>query len=91
MSKLTVRLHLTCIHFYLLIVETTCVTPANVIGALVSIGNVTVGAKVSYRAQNTYCHVGGDLVRTCREDGLWTGEQPVFQGNIPFTCWLCSS
>ncbi|KAI0231624.1 hypothetical protein LSAT2_018021 [Lamellibrachia satsuma] len=59
--------------------QTTCVTPANVIGALVSIGNVTVRAKVSYRAQNTYSHVGGDLVRTCREDGLWTGEQPVFQ------------
>ncbi|KAI0238242.1 hypothetical protein LSAT2_011135 [Lamellibrachia satsuma] len=63
----------------LICAQTTCLTPANVIGALVSIGNLTVGSNVTYRAQNTYRHVGGDLVRTCREDKLWTGEQPVFK------------
>ena len=91
MFKIIIRVHLIIVYFYLLIVETTCLTPANVIGALVSIGNLTVGSNVTYRAQNTYHHVRGDLVRTCREDELWTGKQPVFQGNIRFIGWLCSS
>ena len=38
---------------------------------------------MTYRHQDNYRYVGGDLVRTCREDELWTGEQPVFEGNIP--------
>ena len=91
MFKIIIRVHLIIVYFYLLIVETTCLTPANVIGALVSIGNLTVGSNVTYRAQNTYHHVSGDLVRTCREDELWTGKQLVFQGNIRFIGWLCSS
>ena len=71
------------IHFHSLIVETKCLTPANVIGAVAAVGNLTVGSKVTYRHHDNYRHVGGDLVRTCREDELWTGEQPVFKGNTP--------
>ncbi|KAI0229120.1 P-selectin [Lamellibrachia satsuma] len=59
--------------------ETTCLAPANVIGAKVSIGILTVGSNVTYQPQDTYHHVGGDLVRTCREDKLWSGKQPVFE------------
>ena len=75
--------YLRIIHFHSLIVETKCLTPANVIGAVATAGNLIVGSKVTYRHQDNYRHVGGDLVRTCREDELWTGKQPEFKGNIP--------
>ena len=50
-------------------------------GAEVSADDLTVDSNVTYRARDRYRHVSGDLVRTCREDQLWTGEQPVFEGN----------
>ncbi|KAK2182995.1 hypothetical protein NP493_328g02002 [Ridgeia piscesae] len=60
--------------------ETTCLTPAHkVSGADVISDKLTVGSKVTYRRRDHFRHVSGDLVRTCREDQLWTGEEPVFE------------
>ena len=66
-----------------IITETTCATPAHQVnGADVIINKLTVGSKVTYRARDRFRHASGDLVRTCREDKLWTGEKPVFEGDI---------
>ena len=81
--KINSSQYIVCIHFRSLIVETKCLAPANIIGAVATVGNLSIGSKVMYRPQDNYRYVGGDLVRTCREDELWTGEQPVFNGNIP--------
>ncbi|KAK2192700.1 hypothetical protein NP493_25g07031 [Ridgeia piscesae] len=61
--------------------ETTCLTPAHKVnGADLIIDKLTVGSKVTYRTRrDRFRHVSGDLVRTCREDKLWTGELPVFE------------
>ena len=65
-----------------IITETTCLTPAHkVSGADVISDKLTVGSKVTYRRRDHFRHVSGDLVRTCREDQLWTGEEPVFEGD----------
>ncbi len=66
-----------------IISETTCLTPAHKVnGADLIIDKLTVGSKVTYRTRrDRFRHVSGDLVRTCREDKLWTGELPVFEGN----------
>ena len=63
-----------------LVAETLCLAPGNVHGGIVSVGGLTVGSTVTYKAQNKYRHVGGDLVRTCRVDQLWTRVEPVFRG-----------
>ena len=65
-----------------IITETTCLKLAHKVnGADVIIDKLTVGSNVTYRARDRFRHVSGDLVRTCREDQLWTGEQPVFEGD----------
>ena len=64
------------------VAETKCLPLANVIGSNVTIGKLTVGSKVTYQPLSTYRHVGGDLERTCREDELWSGEHPVFEGSV---------
>ena len=61
------------------LLETRCVTPPNVVGGVVSLGNLTVGSEVTYEPSYGQRHVGGDLVRICGEDELWGGEQPVFE------------
>ncbi|KAI0235778.1 Sushi, von Willebrand factor type A, EGF and pentraxin domain-containing protein 1, partial [Lamellibrachia satsuma] len=66
----------------LMCAATTCLTPITVNGAEVSFDDLTVDSNVTYRARDRYRHVSGDLVRTCREDQLWTGEQPVFEVKI---------
>ena len=64
-----------------IITETTCLIPTqSVNGGEVFVDKLTVGSKVTYRARDRFRHVSGDLVRTCREDQLWTGKQPVFEG-----------
>ena len=69
-----------------IITETTCLTPSQKVrGADVISDKLTVGSKVTYRRRDHFRHVSGDLVRTCRENQLWTGEQPVFEGDT-----LCS-
>ena len=70
--------HLLVLH----VAETKCLPPAKVIGSVVTIGGLMVGSKVTYKALSTYSHVGGDLERTCREDELWSGELPVFEGSV---------
>ena len=72
-----------------MIVETHCLAPANVIGAVATIGDRTVGSHVTYRAQYGYRQVGGHFVRACREDELWAGEQPVFRGNYELGSSQC--
>ncbi|KAI0232225.1 hypothetical protein LSAT2_017431, partial [Lamellibrachia satsuma] len=63
----------------LVCIKTKCMTPMTVNGADAYVDNLTVGSEVTYRARDRYRHVSGDFVRTCREDQLWTGEQPVFE------------
>ncbi|KAK2138140.1 hypothetical protein NP493_8681g00002 [Ridgeia piscesae] len=59
--------------------ETVCRAPTDVVGGELSVRSLTVGSTVTYRPKQTYRHVRGDLIRTCREDELWSGELPVFK------------
>ena len=63
-----------------MVVETVCRAPTDVVGGELSVRSLTVGSTVTYRPKQTYRHVRGDLIRTCREDELWSGELPVFKG-----------
>ncbi|KAI0227874.1 hypothetical protein LSAT2_021636 [Lamellibrachia satsuma] len=59
--------------------QTTCKAPTNIVGGVHSVGNLTVGSKVTYQPEDRYRLVSGDLVRTCGEDEHWDGKQPVFE------------
>lgn len=65
-----------------MVAETICRAPGNVVGGVLSVGGLTVGANVTYRPQYAYRYVSGDLTRSCGEDELWSGEHPAFEGGL---------
>lgn len=63
-----------------MVAETFCRAPANIVGGIRSEGPLTVRSTITYRPQSAYRHVSGNLTRSCGEDELWSGGQPVFEG-----------
>ena len=48
---------------------------------MVEVRERTVGGEAVYRC-NPGLVLRGNTTRTCVEDGMWTGEQPVCEGKI---------
>ena len=68
---------LLCKNIYLFIAAKNCGNPGNIVNGTKSGISYYYPDTVTYSCNNGFQKISGDAIRTCQDDGSWSGTAPV--------------
>ena len=57
-----------------------CIADGDTNAHLLTEGEVVYNSTIEYICETGYKHTGGELVRTCQDNGVLSGEPPICTG-----------